>query len=154
MIRWIVATLSFLVLIWMGLMMACPIFFLRHMESKYAFQLKGEKQLSWFWPHAKVQKASFVWDQKVELIDGDFEIEIDPWMWIKHRIWSMRLSGDGARLRFIGDWVRKTGVSEVKTSRLRLKLQFSNEGIHEIDTIDLISPDYKIQIHSREQVKS
>ncbi len=149
MIRRILAVVAIPVLIWVGLMTAAPIFFLKHIEKKYSLSLQGNKSLALILPKATVKHASFIWSQKVELVDGDFEIEVDPFIWLKSGIWSIRLKGDGARLRFLGDWLKKTGVSEVQTTRLRLALQFSNDDIQDIDTVDLVSPNYQLQIHSR-----
>ena len=149
MIRRILILLLLPIFLWIGLMTASPIFFLKHIEKKYSLELKGQKTLFLILPKAKIKHASFIWNQKVELIEGDFEVEVDPFLWLKSGIWSMHLKGDGARLRFLGDWLRKTGVSEVQTTRLRLALQFSNEGIQDIDTVDLVSPNYQLQIYSR-----
>ncbi len=131
-------------------MTIAPLFFLKHIEKKYALKLNGKKSLALILPKAKIKQASFIWNEKVELMGGDFEVEVDPFLWLQSGIWSMRLKGDGARLRFLGDWLKKTGVSEVETTRLRLALQFSNDGIQDIDTVDLVSPNYQLQIHSRE----
>ena len=149
MIRRILFVFIFLAVIWAGCMAAFPLLFLKHLEKKYAIDFKGEISFSFFRPKLKIKNAAFVWNQKVELRDGDFEVDVDPLIWLQSRIWSMHLKGDGAKLRFLGDWLTKAGVSEVNTTRLRLALQFSSEGIHEIDTIDLVSPNYQLQIQSR-----
>ena len=135
-------------------MVLFPLFFLKHIENKYEISLKGKKYFSLIQPKITVKGAAFIWKQKVELIEGNFEVEVDPFIWIQSQVWSVRAKGDGARLRFLGDWLQKTGVDEVQATRLRLALQFSKEGIHDIDTVDLVSPGYQFQIHSRMAKKS
>ena len=130
-------------------MIAFPIFFLKHFENKYSVHLQGKKNFSLIQPKVKINQASLVWNDKIALEKGDFEIEVDPWQWLQTRIWSIRVRGDGAELRFLGDWLRKTGVSEVRTTRLRLAISFSDEGIQDIDTVDLVASNYQLQIHSR-----
>lgn len=149
MIRRILFCCLILSMIWAGCMIAFPLLFLKHIEKKYAIDFKGKISFSCLAPKIKIKNAAFVWSEKVELKGGDFEVSVDPLVWLQSRIWSMHLKGDGAKLHFLGDWLKKTGVSEVHTTRLRLALQFSNEGIHEIDTIDLVSPNYQLQIQSR-----
>lgn len=147
--RFIFFVIVCLAALWAGCMVFFPLHFLKHVQKKYAIDLKGQMSFSVLKPKLKIKNAAFIWDQKVELKHGNFDVEVDPLIWLRSGIWSMRLSGDGAQLRFLGDWLKKTGVSEVHTTRLRLALQFSNEGIHDIDTVDLVSPNYQLQVHSR-----
>ena len=154
MIRGILAFLILLLLLWMSAMVALPFFFIKHFEKKYATHVDGRKTFSLFKPKVKIDQASLVWYQKIALEKGDFEIEVDPRIWLRDRIWAIHAKGDGAQLRFLGDWLRKTGVDKVTTTRLRLALNFSNEGIQDIDTVDLVAPNYQLQIHSHEAKRS
>lgn len=130
-------------------MSVLPFLFIRQMEEKYAIKLKGDRATVLWEPRFQIHQASFVWRDRVELIQGDFQIEINPLLWLKSRIWSISLKGDGATLRFLGDWLKKTGVDEVKTERLRLELDFFQGEIHEIHLVEVVSPDYQFQIKSR-----
>jgi len=130
-------------------MVTFPILFLKHFEEKYSVHLLGKKSFSLIRPQVKINQASFVWNDKIALEKGNFEIGVDPWVWLQTRVWSVRVRGDGAKLRFLGEWLRKTGVSEVTATRLRLAISFSNEGIQDIDTVDLVAANYQLQIHSR-----
>lgn len=131
-------------------MSGLPFLFIQQMEKKHAIHLKGERPLILLLPRFKVKKASFVWENRVELVEGDFEIEINPLAWIRSQIWSIKLEGDGAVIRFLGDWKRKTGVSEIKADRLRLALDFDHGDIHEIHHVEVMSPEYQLQIKTRE----
>jgi hypothetical protein len=124
------------------------------MESRYEIHLRGEKSFSWFAPSVKIKNAAFIWDDQVELVSGDFQVSVDPLIWLRRRIWSMQLTGDGAKLRFLGDWLKKAGVEEVKTTRLRLALDFSDDGIQDIHTVEILAPDYQFQIQSRIEPKA
>ncbi|HCM43112.1 MAG TPA: hypothetical protein DIS66_07375 [Candidatus Omnitrophica bacterium] len=135
---------------WIAFMSVLPILFIRQIEKKHEIVLKGERNLILIQPRFKVKKASFVWKNRVELVQGDFEIMLDPWAWVSSRLWAMSLQGDGAKLRFLGDWLRKTGVKEVQTTRLRLALDFDDGEIREIRKVEVVSPNYQLQIQSRE----
>lgn len=142
------------VFLYAATMVLTPLFFLRHIENKYSLSLKGKKHFSVIQPKLKIKNAAFTWNDKVELVDGDFEVEVDPLVYFRSQIWSVRARGDGARLRFLGDWLKKTGVAEVQATRLRLAVQFSNDGIQDIDTVELVSPHYQFQVQSRMAKKS
>ncbi len=102
-----------------------------------------------FTPRFKVKNASFVWNDKVELLQGNFDIQLDPLAWIRDRVWAMSLQGDGSKLRFLGEWLKKTGVSEIQTTKLRLALDFYDGDIREIHQVEVVAPDYQFQIQSR-----
>lgn len=131
-----------------------PLFFLNYLADKYSISLQGKKSFFPFQPKIKIRNASFIWNEKVELQNGDFEVEVNPLRWLQSRVWSIRMKGDGAEMRFLGDWLTKTGIDQIKTTRLRLALEFSNEGISDIQTVDLVAPNYQLQIHSREAKRS
>lgn len=134
---------------WVVFISALPVLFIRQMEHKYAIILKGERNLVLFTPRFKVKNASFVWNDKVELLQGNFDIQLDPLAWIRDRVWAMSLQGDGSKLRFLGEWLKKTGVSEIQTTRLRLALDFYDGDIREIHQVEVVAPDYQFQIQSR-----
>lgn len=148
-IRCLTAVFLIVAALWVTVMAILPISFMHFLETQYQIKISGEKFFLWGQPAISIRNAAFVWQDKVELVQGDFKISLDPIAGFKRRAWSMRLNGDGARLRFLGDWLKKTGVEEVQTKRLRLALDFSAQGIQDIHTVELVAPDYQFQIQSR-----
>lgn len=148
-IQWLLAALFLAVSAWVIFISALPVLFVRQMEHKYSIVLKGERDRVLFTPRFKVKNASFVWNDKVELLQGNFDIQLDPLAWIRDRVWAMSLQGDGSKLRFLGDWLKKTGVREIQTTKLRLALDFYDGDIREIHQVEVVAPDYQFQIQSR-----
>lgn len=130
-------------------MVAVPLLFLKHIEKKYSIVLVGKKTFSFLSPHIKITRAAFIWADKVELVEGDLDVEVNAWEWLTTRIWTMKLVADGAALRFVGDWLKKTGVESVRATRLRVDIDWDDHGIHEIHAVELISPQYQFQIKNR-----
>jgi len=136
--------------VWVVFISVLPVLFIRQIERKHEIVLMGERSPILIQPRFRVKNASFIWKNRVELVQGDFEIKLDPWAWLKSRVWAMSLQGDGSKLRFLGDWLRKTGVKEVQTTRLRLELDFADGEIRDIRQVEVVSPNYQLQIQSRE----
>lgn len=154
MIRRILFFISLLLLLWAAACTALPFFFLRFLENKYSVTLSGQKYPAWIEPRIFVKNAAFAWQDRVELLPSDLDVRLDMQAWLKLRKWRVQLKGDGAALKFLGDWRRKTGVEAVKAQTLRLDLDFSAEGISEIRNVELVSPEYKFQIAAREKSRT
>jgi hypothetical protein len=122
----------------------------KEIQHRLKFKVAGRFCPSYFFAGFFVEDASFVWEDRVELLSGSVKVEYNPVSVFTGELLRVKITSRGAQVRLIGEWSRTQGVGRAAIDFVNAELGLGRKGIREIDAVDVRSPAFRFEIKNAE----
>ncbi|MBN1689248.1 MAG: hypothetical protein JW893_09115 [Candidatus Omnitrophica bacterium] len=136
----------FLVIIGYGLAAVSEFWVYHEIQKRLRIEISGQYDPLVLRPSFRVKKASLNWDEKLKVLDGDVVFAYDLRdLLIKNQI-RLHVRGEVLRVQFLGDWQKIQGIRETVLNRFDLRFALGPEGMKEIYSLQIDSPEIQFGI--------
>lgn len=115
-------------------------------ENKVDVHLQGQMNLH-FGPVFELRNVRLNWQDKVRILSGDLTVRYDPFTFWHSKGVHIVISSHNLRFQLEGDWAAQVGQNmPVKLDELLVDIRFNQQGISEILSVNIQSPELRFVI--------
>lgn len=125
----------------------------REIQSRLKIHVKGTYVPDVFIPSFEVKKATFVWEDKVELLDGDFKVTFDPLTLVAGKGIRIILTSRSSRIRFLGNWAVQEGIENASVDSMVADVVLGRRGLAGINEVEVKSSSFQFSLKNVDKKK-
>ncbi len=141
-IAWFVVAALFLSALSLGL----NFWVYRELQARLKIQLSGNYIPSLFIPSFEVRQGSFIWDDRVHLVDGNFKVTFDPLTLISQRGIRVILKSRASKIRFLGSWALQQGLEAATVDSLIADIILGRRGLAAVNEVEVKSQTFQFSL--------
>ncbi|MBU3758625.1 MAG: hypothetical protein FGM27_01700 [Candidatus Omnitrophica bacterium] len=111
--------------------------------------VQGRFEAHFFSPTFRVKNAVLNWNKKVGIESGDIEVRYELGTLLKNKALRVEIRGRKVPVRFLGAFSRISPREKVILDEFYADLLIGREGLQEISSIRIESPELKFQLGSQ-----
>ncbi len=123
----------------------------RQIQTQFGVEISGGYKPSLFIPSFKIQNGSFVWENRVRLLKGDFSITFDPLTVLYKKGMRVVFECDEVKIELLGSWAAEQGIGKTDIQYAFADVIVNNGGISEVNALKIFSPSFQFSIKNSDK---
>ena len=145
---WVLAGLSILSAISLGL----NVLVYHELQSRLKIRMGGSYVPAVFIPSFEVRHGTFVWEDRVQLVDGNFKVTFDPLTLFSRQGIRIILTGTTSRIKLLGGWARQEGIENATVDTLLADITLGRRGLTGINEVDVRSQSFQFSLKNADKI--
>jgi hypothetical protein len=143
---------AFAIFLGLGAMSLGLNFWVYHeLQARLKIRMGGEYIPAIFVPSFEVKKGTFVWEDRVQLVDGNFKVTFDPLTLVSQRGIRIILTSKASRIKFLGSWALQEGIENATVDTLLADIILGRRGLTGINEVDVRSQSFQFSLKNADK---
>ena len=118
------------------------------LQSRLKIRLEGQYVPALFTPSFEVRRGAFTWEDRVQLVDGNFKVAFDPLTLVSQRGIRIILTSKASRIKLLGSWAEQEGVENAAVDSMVADIVLGRHGLSGINEVDVRSQNFQFSLKS------
>lgn len=115
-------------------------------QKRLGIQLKGQYVPVFLLPKFEFRQGSFIWKNKVQLVQGDFELTFDPLTVLSRGGIRLIVTSQNSELKLLGDWALQGSGEKMTVDTLFADIVLGRRGLTAINQIEVKSKAFQFSL--------
>ncbi len=120
-------------------------------QSRLKIRLGGTCVPAIFIPSFEVRQGTFIWEDRVQLVDGNFKITFDPLTLVSQRGIRIILTSNTSKIKFLGSWALQQGVEDATVDSLLADVILGPHGLAGINEVEVRSQSFQFSLKNADK---
>jgi hypothetical protein len=120
-------------------------------QSRLKIRMGGKYIPAVFIPSFEVRQGTFVWDDRVQLVDGNFKVTFDPLTLIAQRGIRIILTSKGSKIKFLGSWALQEGIEDATVDFMVADIVLGRRGLAGINEVEVRSQSFQFSLKNADK---
>jgi hypothetical protein len=121
------------------------------LQSRLKIRMGGNYVPAIFVPSFEVRQGTFIWDDRVELVNGDFKVTFDPLTLVSQRGIRIILTSKASQIKFLGSWALQEGIENATIDSLVADIILGRRGLAGINEIEVHSQSFQFSLKNADK---
>ncbi len=121
------------------------------LQSRLKIRMGGKYVPAVFIPSFEVKEGTFTWEDKVQLVNGNFKVTFDPLTLVSQRGIRVILTGKTSKIKFLGSWALQEGVEDATVDSLIADIILGRRGLAGINEVDVRSQSFQFSLKNADK---
>ncbi len=121
------------------------------LQSRLKIRMAGEYVPAIFIPSFEVRHGTFIWEDRVQLVDGNFKVTFDPLTLVSRRGIRIILTSKTSKIKFLGSWALQEGIENATVDFLLADIILGRHGLAGINEVDVRSPSFQFSLKNADK---
>jgi hypothetical protein len=113
--------------------------------------MEGQYIPAIFSPSFKVRQGTFSWEDRVQLVDGNFKVTFDPLTLVSQRGIRIILTSRASKIKFLGSWALQQGVEDATVDFLVADIILDRKGLAGINEVEVRSQSFQFSLKNADK---
>lgn len=146
-VLWAVAVILGLIAMSLGLN-----FWVYHeLQARLKIRMGGKYIPTVFIPSFEVKNGTFVWEDRVQLLDGNFKVTFDPLTLVSQRGIRIILTSKSSKIKFLGSWALQEGIEDATVDSLLADIVLGRRGLAGINEVEVRSQSFQFSLKNADK---
>jgi len=123
----------------------------REIQSRLKIRMGGKYVPAIFIPSFEVRQGTFVWDDRVELVDGNFKVTFDPVTLVSQRGIRIILTSKASKIKFLGSWALQEGIESATVDSMIADIILGRRGLAGINEVEVRSQSFQFSLKNADK---
>lgn len=146
-VAWVLAICLILSAISLGL----NILVYHELQARLKIRMGGDYVPAIFIPLFEVRHGTFIWEDRVQLVDGTFKVTFDPLTLFSSRGIRIILTGTTSRIKLLGSWALQEGIEDATVDSLLVDIVLGRHGLTGINEVDVRSQSFQFSLKNADK---
>ncbi len=119
----------------------------RRLEIRFA----GKYVPVLFIPSFELRQGSFSWEDRVQLVDGNFKVTFDPLTLISQHGLRIIVTSHDSKIKFLGNWALQQGVETATVDSLMADVVLGRHGLSGINEVEVMSKSFQFSLRNADK---
>lgn len=121
------------------------------LQDRLKIHMAGKYIPAIFFPSFEVQHGTFSWEDRVQLVDGNFKVTFDPLTLVSQRGIRIILTSRASQIKFLGNWALQQGVENATVDFLLADVILGRRGLAGINEVEVQSPSFQFSLKNADK---
>ena len=104
-----------------------------------------------FIPSFEIRKGTFIWEDRVQLVDGNFKVTFDPLTLVSQRGIRIILTGKTSKIKFLGSWALQEGIENATVDSMLADIILGRRGLAGINEVEVQSQSFQFSLKNADK---
>ena len=115
-------------------------------QSRLKIRMGGTYIPAIFIPSFEVKRGTFVWEDRVQLVDGNFKVTFDPLTLVSGRGIRIILTSKASKIKFLGSWALQEGIENATVDSMIADIVLGRRGLAGINEVEVKSQSFQFSL--------
>jgi hypothetical protein len=116
------------------------------LQSRLKIRMGGTYIPAVFIPSFEVRHGTFIWEDRVQLVDGDFKVTFDPLTLVSQRGIRIILTSKASKIKFLGSWALQEGIENATIDFMIADIILGRRGLAGINEVEVRSQSFQFSL--------
>jgi hypothetical protein len=121
------------------------------LQSRLKIRMGGTYVPAIFIPSFAVRQGTFTWEDRVQLVDGNFKVTFDPLTLVSQRGIRIILTSKASKIKFLGSWALQEGVEDATVDSMIADIILGRRGLAGINEVDVQSQSFQFSLKNADK---
>ena len=118
----------------------------RELQSRLKIQMGGRYIPALFIPSFEVRNGTFTWEDRVQLVDGNFKVTFDPLTLVSQHGIRVILTSTASKIKLLGSWAQQEGVENAAVDSMVADILLGRHGLTGINEVEVKSRSFQFSL--------
>ncbi|MDD5226096.1 MAG: hypothetical protein PHV97_02795 [Candidatus Omnitrophica bacterium] len=118
------------------------------LQSRLKIRMGGKYVPAIFIPSFEVRQGTFTWEDRVQLLDGDFKVTFDPLTLVSQRGIRIILTSKTSKIKFLGSWALQEGIENATIDFMIADIILGRRGLAGINEVEVRSQSFQFSLEN------
>lgn len=120
-------------------------------QSRLKIRMGGKYVPALFIPSFEVKQGTFVWDDRIQLVDGNFKVTFDPLTLVSQRGIRIILTSKTSKIKFLGSWALQEGIEHATVDSMVADIILGRRGLAGINEVEVQSQSFQFSLKNADK---
>ena len=120
-------------------------------QSRLKIHMGGTYIPAIFIPSFEVKRGTFVWEDRVQLVDGNFKVTFDPLTLVSGRGIRIILTSNASKIKFLGSWALQEGIQGATVDSMIADIVLGRRGLAGINEVEVKSQSFQFSLKNADK---
>lgn len=120
-------------------------------QSRLGIRMGGKYVPAILMPSFEVRQGTFIWEDRVQLIDGNFKVTFDPLTLVSRRGIRIILTSAASKIKFLGSWALQEGIGDATVDFMIADIILGRRGLAGINDIEVRSQSFQFSLKNADK---
>jgi len=121
------------------------------LQSRLKIRMGGTYVPAIFIPSFEVKRGTFTWEDRVQLVDGNFKVTFDPLTLVSQRGIRIILTSKTSKIRFLGSWALQEGIENATVDSMIADIILGRRGLAGINEVEVKSQSFQFSLKNADK---
>ncbi|MFA7255447.1 MAG: hypothetical protein WC133_05055 [Candidatus Omnitrophota bacterium] len=121
------------------------------LQSRLKIRMGGTYIPAIFVPSFEVRRGTFIWEDRVQLVNGNFKVTFDPLTLISQRGIRVILTSKASKIKFLGSWALQEGIEDATVDYLIADIILGRRGLAGINEVEVRSQSFQFSLKNADK---
>jgi hypothetical protein len=123
----------------------------QELQSRLKIRMGGQYIPSVFVPSFEVKHGTFSWEDRVQLVDGNFKVTFDPLSLVSQRGIRIILTSKASKIKFLGSWALQEGIEDATVDSMLADIILGRRGLAGINEVEVLSQSFQFSLKNADK---
>jgi hypothetical protein len=121
------------------------------LQSRLKIRMGGTYVPAIFIPSFEVRQGTFIWEDRVQLVNGNFKVTFDPLTLVSRRGIRIILTCKASQIKFLGSWALQEGIENATVDSMLADIILGRRGLAGINEIEVRSQSFQFSLKNADK---
>ena len=121
------------------------------LQSRLKIHMGGRYIPAIFIPSFEVKGGTFTWEDRVQLVDGNFKVTFDPLTLVSQRGIRIILTCKASKIKFLGSWALQEGIESATVDSMLADIVLGRRGLAGINEVEVQSQSFQFSLKNADK---
>ncbi len=121
------------------------------LQSRLKIRMSGTYVPAVFVPSFEVRRGNFIWEDRVQLLDGNFKVTFDPLTLVSQHGIRIILKSKASKIKFLGSWALQEGIENATVDYLIADIVLGRRGLAGINEVEVRSQSFQFSLKNADK---
>jgi hypothetical protein len=116
------------------------------LQSRLKIRMSGSYVPAIFIPSFEVRNGTFYWEDRVQLVNGNFSVTFDPLTLVSQQGIRIILTSRASQIKLLGSWALQEGVENATIDSMKADIVLGRRGLAGINEVEVKSQSFKFSL--------
>jgi len=134
-----------------GLSLGLNFWVYHELQVRLKIRMSGNYVPAVIIPSFEVRQGAFTWDDRVQLLDGNFKVTFDPLTLLSQRGIRIILTSKASKIKFLGSWALQQGVEGATVDSMVADIVLGRRGLTGINEVEVLSQSFQFSLKNADK---
>lgn len=122
------------------------------LQKRLEVRIVGQYVPAIFIPSFELRRGSFSWEDRVQLVDGNFKVTFDPLTLVSQQGLRIIVSSHDSKIKFLGSWALQQGVETATVDSMMADVVLGRRGLSGINEVEVMSKSFQFSLRNADKI--
>jgi hypothetical protein len=120
-------------------------------QSRLKIRMGGDYVPAIFVPSFEVRHGTFLWEDRVQLVNGNFKVTFDPLTLVSRGGIRIILTSKASQIKFLGSWALQEGIENATVDFMKADIVLGRRGLAGINEVEVRSQSFQFSLKNADK---